>query len=578
MNKKMSKSIIIKNGRVYDPKNGIDGDKIQIHIQDGKIVEKVNEKDAKVIDASGMVVFPGGVDIHTHIAGPKINTGRAFRPEDHAKDPVPRTKITRGGSGYSCPSTFVTAYRYAQLGYTTLVEPAMAPLEAKHTHEEFMDMPIVDKLTFPVFGNNWFVLQYVKTNDIDKLSAYIAWLLETTKGYAVKIVNPGGVESWAWGKNCESLDDPVLYFDVTPRQILEGLCTANEKLNLPHTIHVHANNLGHPGNYKHTIETFRTLEKITPTTGRKNVMHLTHCQFNSYGGSNWGNFESAADKVAEYLNSHNHVTIDIGQVIFTNTTTMTGDGPWEYALHHLSGMSPWGNKPGCKWINGQVESECGAGLVPYIFNPKVAVNAIQWAIGLELLLSIKNKDQIFLTTDHPNGGPFTFYPRVLKWLMDRKSRTNMLEKIVSPKADSQTGLKSIDAELSLYELVQCTRSGTAKCLGLEDKGHLGIGADGDVSIYKFNPDAENKGDEIEKAFTLAAYTIKRGEIVVKNGEIMATPMGDTIWTKANVKENLMDDMIQDIKAKWRDHYSINFNNYPVQEAYLPKQKIITTTT
>lgn len=570
----MANTVIIKNGGVYDPKNGIDGDKVQIHIKDGKIVDKVNEKGAKIIDASGMVVFPGGVDIHSHIAGAKVNTGRTFRPEDHEKDPVVRTKYTRGGSGYSVPSTYVTAYRYSQLGYTTVVEPAMPPLKAKHTHEEFMDMPIIDKIAFPLFGNNWFVIQYIKDNDFDKLLAYISWLLEITKGYAIKLVNPGGVESWGWGKNCESLDDHVSFFDVTPRQIIEGLATANEKLGLPHTVHVHANNLGHPGNYSHTIETFKTIEKITPAKGRKNVMHLTHCQFNSYGGTSWSNFESGASKIADYLNSHENVTIDVGQVIFTNTTTMTADGPWEFALHHISGFSGWGAKPGVKWINSQVEGECGSGLVPYIFNPKVAVNAIQWAIGLELLLSVKNKEQVFLTTDHPNGGPFTFYPRIIKWLMDHKSRVNMLENVVSPKADSQTGLKAIDDELTLYELVQCTRSGTAKCLGLEDKGHLGVGADADVSIFKFNPDVEHKGDEIEKAFTLTTYTIKDGEIVVKDGKVVATPMGSTIWTKIDIDNELMNNMLQDIKTKWRDHYSINFNNYPVQEAYLPKEKII----
>lgn len=570
----MSKSTIIKNGRVYCPQSGIDGEKVQIHIQDGKIVEKVAEKDAKVIDASGMVILPGGVDIHSHIAGAKVNTGRTFRPEDHAKDPVSKTKFSRGGSGYSVPSTFVTGYRYAQLGYTTVFEPAMPPLKARHTHEEFMDMPIIDKAAFPLFGNNWFVIQYIKDKDMDKLAAYVAWLLETTKGYAVKLVNPGGVESWAWGKNCENLDTPVTYWDVTPRQIIESLATVNEKLGLPHTIHVHANNLGHPGNFSHTIDTFKLVEKIKPAAGRDNVMHLTHCQFNAYGGTNWGNFESGAPEIAKYLNSHNHCTIDVGQVIFTNTTTMTADAPWEYSLHHISGVSGWGAKPGVKWINGQVEGECGSGLVPYIFDPKVSVNAIQWAIGLELVLSINNKEQVHLTTDHPNGGPFTFYPRIIKWLMDHKSRENMLNNVVSPKTASQTGLGAINTDLSLYELVQCTRSGPAKCLGLKDKGRLSVGADADIAIFKFDPEAQNKGDDIEKAFTLTSYTIKGGEIVVKDGEIVATPIGDTFWAKTNVDEDLMDAMIQDIKTRWRDHYSINFNNYAVQEAYVPKGKAI----
>ena len=75
------KDLIIKNGVVYDPLNDIDGEKKEIHIKDGIIVDKVNG-DAKVIDASGMIVMPGGVDIHSHIAGTKVNAGRQFRPDD----------------------------------------------------------------------------------------------------------------------------------------------------------------------------------------------------------------------------------------------------------------------------------------------------------------------------------------------------------------------------------------------------------------------------------------------------------------------------------------------------------------
>ena len=50
-----------------------------------------------------------------------------------------------------------------------------------------------------LFGNNWFVMEYVKSNEIEKLAGYIQWILKATKGYAVKLVNPGGVENWAWG-------------------------------------------------------------------------------------------------------------------------------------------------------------------------------------------------------------------------------------------------------------------------------------------------------------------------------------------------------------------------------------------
>ncbi|MHA1689487.1 MAG: formylmethanofuran dehydrogenase subunit A [Promethearchaeota archaeon] len=572
----MKNSIIIKNGIVFDPLNKIEGEKKEIHIQDGKIAEKI-KGDAKIIDASGMIVMPGGVDIHSHIAGAKVNAGRSFRPEDKPIEyTMKKTKLTRSGTGFSVPTTWLTGYKYAQLGYTTVFEPAMPLLEARHTHEEFLETPIIDKGAYPIFGNNWFVLQYIRENDLEKLAAYVAWILKATKGYAIKIVNPGGVENWAWGKNCESLDDPVLYWDVTPRQIIESLAKANEMLELPHSIHIHFNNLGHPGNAKHSLETFEVTKNIKINRkDRKSNLHCTHIQFNAYGGTSWKDFQSGAAEIAEYVNSHNHLTMDAGQVVFTKyaTTTMTGDGPWEFALHHLGGTSAWGAKPGTKWINGQVEAESGSGVVPYFFSPKVGVNAVQWAIGLEIMLLIKNPYQIFLTTDHPNGAPFRTYPIVFKWLMDRKSRKDMLENVVSAKAKTATSLIDIDREYTLNELCIVTRAGTAKCLGLKDRGHLGIGAIGDVSIYRLDPDNYD-GEAIEKAFSAAAYTIKDGQIVVKDGEIVATPMGTLICSEGKIKESIYEATLNDIKTRWRDHYSINFNNYAVQEAYTPKVKIV----
>jgi len=189
---------IIKNGIVYDPLNNIDGEQKDICIKDGKIVDSVSA-DANVIDASGQIIMPGGVDPHTHIAGAKVNVGRMIRPEDSKKDVVGRTAGQRAGSGFSVPSTFMTGYRYAQMGYTTAMEAAMPPLLARHTHEEFHDTPIIDHAAYPLFGNNWFIMQYLKEGDLDKTAAYASWLLRATKGYTIKIVNPAGTEAWAWG-------------------------------------------------------------------------------------------------------------------------------------------------------------------------------------------------------------------------------------------------------------------------------------------------------------------------------------------------------------------------------------------
>ena len=558
------RDLMVKGGYVYDPLNGVDGEKMDILIGGGRVVEKLDEGEAKVIDASGMVVMPGGVDLHSHIAGSKINIGRVLRPEDHRKDVVPRTRLTRAGVGYSCPSTFVTGYRYAQLGYTSVMEAAMPPLGARHVHEELNDTPILDKTAFPLFGNNYFTLKYVKAGDLGMLKAFIAWMLRATRGYAVKIVNPGGVENWKWGRNVDGIDALVDNFDVSPRQIITGLARANEELGLPHTIHLHCNNLGVPGNYETTIETMDAVRDLKPKKGRHSTVHVVHCQFNALDGENWMNVRSGAAKIAGYVNANPHITLDIGQVIFTDTTTMTGDGPWQFRLHNLTGN---------KWVNSDVEMEAGAGVVPYTFRKDNPANAIQWAIGLELALLIHDPWRVYMTTDHPNGGPFTFYPKVIAWLMSRKARTEtMLE--IHKACMRRTALAGIYREYDFGEIATVTRAATARVLGLERKGHLGPGADGDVAVYDIDPTGWKPSmyKEAERAFSRAAYTIKGGEIVVKDGEVVATPPGTTIWVDPKVPEEAEAELMKDLEADFKSYYTISLGNYPVQDAYLPHQE------
>ena len=69
---------LIKNGFVFDPVLGIKGDRADVAIKDGKIVATTALSSPKVIDAAGKTVMAGGVDIHAHVAGPKVNEiGRA---------------------------------------------------------------------------------------------------------------------------------------------------------------------------------------------------------------------------------------------------------------------------------------------------------------------------------------------------------------------------------------------------------------------------------------------------------------------------------------------------------------------
>lgn len=65
-------SILIKNGRLVDPANNIDG--VKDILIEGNIIKEVNDsieaQADKVIDASGKVVMPGFIDLHVHLREP----------------------------------------------------------------------------------------------------------------------------------------------------------------------------------------------------------------------------------------------------------------------------------------------------------------------------------------------------------------------------------------------------------------------------------------------------------------------------------------------------------------------------
>ena len=542
----MASAIRIKGGRVYDPLHGLNGVVKDVCVEDGKIVQECHGA-AEVIDATNLVILPGGVDIHTHIASPAVNAARGLRPEDHRLLCCPRKPGLRSGVGFTVPSTFTTGYLYARLGYTTVMEAATPPIGTRHTHEELNDIPMVDKGVYLLMGNNEFILQYLKSGDLEKIKRYVAWLLHSLKGFGLKLVNPGGVEQWKYGKDVEGLDEKVNHFDVTPRQILQALTWVNEELGLPHSIHIHANRLGVPGNYQVTLETMRALE------GKR--VHMAHVQFHSYGGEDYVSFTSKAKEMADYINGHPNVTVDVGQVVFGDATTITADGPWQYRLHKLTKN---------KWYNLDVEVETGSGIVPYTYREKNYVNALQWAIGLETFLLIKDPWRVFLSTDHPNGGPFLYYPWIIKLLMDAEFRSQMLKR-VHKRVLSHTMLPHLSREYSLYEIAIITRAGPARALGLRNKGHLGPGADADIAIYA---EAKDK----EEMFERAAYVLKDGQIVVRDGEVVQSVMGRTIF--ADVPGD--DDLVTELRDQFEKYYTVEIGNFPVPLEDLPFHQAVPT--
>ncbi len=560
----MHHALHIKNGIVIDPKNGVKAEKMDIFVKNGKIVEEseVKGEDVKVIDASNKLVVAGGVDMHAHIAGSKINTGRTMRPEEMrvVRNIAGKFRASVGRVLLTSPAI---GYEYAKMGYTISIEAAQPPIGSPHTHEELDAIPMIDKAALPVFGNWHFVLKYVAEKDMEKLKAFIAWAIERTKGFGVKVVNPGGVEAWMYGGNVSGLDDQVPGFNVTPREIITSLVKATEELQLNHSVHLHCNRLGVPGNYETTVESIKLVDGLR--NDARQVLHVTHVQFNAYAGDSWRTVASGAEAIAKTVNSMDNVTIDMGQPIFGHATAMTGDAPFQFTLHKLTGS---------RWSNKDSEIEGGAGIVPIAYLPKNPVHALQWAIGLELGLLI-DSDKVVLTTDYPNGGPFTEYPYIMAMLMSKKMREGELER-VSPFVQKASNLPAIDIEKTLEEVIHMTRSLPARVLGLPQKGHLGVGADADIAIYDLNPleiDTSNDFEKVYKAFKTAVYTIKDGQILVKDGELVDEYWGRTYWVDATSKVD-MEAIKDDLKDMFSKYYTVELQNYGVEERWLRKPERI----
>jgi formylmethanofuran dehydrogenase subunit A len=542
----------IAGGTVYDPANGVDGQVRDIWIEDGRVVAAPTDpsiRPDRTLDATGLVVMPGGVDMHCHIAGPKVNVARKMMPEaKRLAEKIVRTPLTRSGTMGSVPSTFATGYKYAGMGYTTAFDAAIPPLAARHAHEEFHDTPLIDKGFYVLAGNNHYVLEQIRDSEPDRLRNYLGWLINATKAHTVKVVNPGGVEVWkSGGGNSAGLDAPIEHFGVTARQIVTQIARAAMELGLPHPMHLHCNNLGVPGNFQTTLDTMRAMEGLRA--------HVTHIQFHSYGGDpdNQSTFHSRVPELADYVNSHPNMTVDVGQVMFGDTASMTGDGPLGYFLHKVYGR---------KWFSGDTEMEAGCGIVPITYKDKSRVHALQWAIGLEWYLLMNDPWRIAMSTDHPNGGSFLAYPQIIALLMDRTRREEVLAKL-PPGVREGCVLGDLKREYTLNEIAIITRASPARMLGLAHKGHLGVGADADVTIY-------TPGEDKQRMFELPRVVIQRGRVVFEEGDLREAEGGVLLHSAPSYDPASVDH----IRDWFEKYYTIQFSNYPVNDDYIGEHELV----
>jgi len=518
----------VRGGRVIDPAHGRDGVG-DVWMRDGRIAAApaMGARADETFDATGKIVMAGAIDIHSHIAGANVNTARLLLPEQHRKAMRRPDHTPLSNAGWS---TFETGCAYAAMGFTTVVEPAVAPHHALHAHLELADTPIIDKAILVVLGNDDYLLRLMRDKaGANHVSDYVAWTLQATRALGVKVINAGGATAFKANLRAFSFDDIVPWYGVSSRAIVKTLQRAVIDLGVPHPLHVHCNNLGLASGADSLIATIEAAEGLP--------LHLAHIQFYAYGAEGERRFSSAAARLAACVNAHKNVTVDVGQVMFGQTVTVSSD-----VLRQFGGIAHASPK---KWAIYDGDSN-GGGVVPYNYRESDFHNAVQWAAGLELFLLIDDPARVFFTTDHPNGAPYTAYPDIFALLMDRDLRAQWIARL--PKgAIETTTLASISREYTLNEIAVMTRAAPARLLGLPDRGHLGQGAMADVAVYA-------PGRDKAAMFRRAALVFKTGDLVVRDGAVTRYRWGRAISLQCEPGPAIMRRM--------RDYYEANFGLDP----------------
>ncbi|MGJ0506126.1 MAG: formylmethanofuran dehydrogenase subunit A [Methylocystis sp.] len=529
---------VLRGGHVVDPATGKDGVG-DVWLEDGRIVAPpAGGKADKEIDCAGHVVMAGAIDIHSHIAGGNVNTARLLLPELHRA-----IRARREGTPLSTAkwSTYETGRLYAQMGFTTVVEPAMAPHHSLQTHYELNDVPIIDKGALTVLGNDDFLLRQIRAGEPESaINDYVAQTVSGTRSLGLKCINPGGCEAFKENMRAFGLDDEVPFYGLTSRKIFQALQKATQAVGIHHPLHLHMNNLGIAGNIQTALDTIDAAQGLP--------MHLAHVQFYAYGKEGPNAFSSAAAAFAEKINAHPNVTVDVGQVMFSQTVTISSD-----VLKQFNSM-PGGSPKKGAIFDGDAN---GGGIVPYAYKISNYYNAIQWAAGLELFLLIKNPEQVFFTTDHPNGGPFTAYPELFALLMSADLRAEVMARLPA-EALAHTTLPSITREYTYYELAQMSRSGAAKLFGFTDRGTLAPGAVADVAVYKESRDKAGM-------FRRAAYVFKDGDLVVKDGEVSHYRRGKTLHISPRFDKTIN----KRLDSYYEELYGLPRGIFDVPDAALP---------
>ncbi|MBL4700903.1 MAG: amidohydrolase family protein [Phycisphaeraceae bacterium] len=456
------RTLHLENGRVIDPSDPSCSDQVRdLYIEDGKFVAKPKSKNVmKVMDLTGKIVMAGAIDMHTHLVSPAIAALRTLQ-EKLAPQAIPQTLL---GS-----PTWLTQ-QYQQLGYTAAVDAAITPGDAPAARLQLREFLPLNTSFLLLLSHHQPLLEKLEAQQDDQAMSLAVSLFKQSGAMGIKLVNPGSVHAMDGpALDVVDIDQTVAGMRRTPREVLRFFLDVAEQLKLAHPLHIHLPQLGTPGSCEATLQWIDALD------GRR--AHIAHLQYDCYLPDPRWYLRSGAQQVLTALQSQKQITADLGLTGFGPAYALTAD----LALHDRL-LDLFGDDAGPA-LRFQWEGQSAFALQQLDRDPRNLGYAMQWAVGLELVLLSDNLDQLSLTLDYPNGGAIAHYPHLIACLMNKPYRDEQFKRC--HKAMTQcTSLKQITRELSLTEIAKLTRTSPARALGLQNKGRLQPGADADLVIYR----------------------------------------------------------------------------------------------
>ncbi|MBD3255914.1 MAG: amidohydrolase family protein [Candidatus Lokiarchaeota archaeon] len=546
MMRKMEK-ILIKNGLVYDPLNNIEGEVIDIHAENGQIVEKFsNQNDVREIDAKGKTVVPGAIDIHAHIASQQVNWARLLGTKNEAFK-----KLWKG------ITLDDIARDYVSNGYTFIVEANIFPSLSNFAIFNFQQLPVLDKAMLLNVSNLWALEDEYQRKKTEDAAGFISDLLTKTKAFGLKVYNPFENEKWNFNVLREDLAEKGTLYNFSAVDVYKILAETNEMLKLPHSIHAHVEGYeSQQGktNLELILNEIKSLSLNNPSNtngSRSQIFHLAHASAYNLDGEN--------DTLIKFFNSNSEFDLDLGVLSFNEINPLiTSD---RRLFKHLSNQSPGeGNK---KIIKSAVEFEGDYFVSLRSFSKKNKSHCVQWANSLLLALKITNKWQIQLSYNFPNYSHINNSADIAAILTSSRAREDFMKEMTDDFSN-KNAIKGDLQNMTFNEYIIVSRASPAKSLGLGHiKGNFGVGADADINIIDIdaqNLDLEKNYSELKSALSDINYVLKGGNVVKQNDKIDLSAHGQIFWSKGKYSHKDFRSLLQKKKEFYQKYGSFFYDS------------------